>query len=288
MTRRGLAATGIAASIVIVALLAIWLVATSALHGSALPIAPDAWTSSSSIHSDLLGRDMPVEAFVPEGAPSTALLILFHGRGGGAHDWMEGFLGNGVHIDDTAHRLIGDKMIRPVSIVSVSIDSSYGVDSGPADDGYSHGPYGAYIETELLPSVIERWGQGLPVYVGGLSMGGYVALRLALAQPDGFAGVAALSPAFWVKPPSDRTWMYQGAGGDPIALAGDGAADHLALFLGYGRSDYDWIKAATDRLSQTLAARGLPVQPVIVPGGHETSTWHALTEPMLMALFGSS
>ena len=283
MTQRRLAAVCLVAVVAAVAALSIWL--TTA--GSGSPIVADAWTTSATITSSVLGRDMPVEVFVPQTEQPTALLVLFHGRGGDQRQWMEGILGDGVHVDTLAHGLIDQRRIRPITIVSVAIDDSYGVDSAAANDGYTHGPYGTYIETELLPAVIERWGVGQPVYLGGLSMGGYVALRLALEQPDRFAGVGALSPAFWVQPPADRAWMYEGGRSNPLTLAKAGAADQMPLFLGYGTTDYDWVQSATAQLSQTLADRGREIQPTVVSGGHETATWRALAEPMLLGLFGS-
>jgi enterochelin esterase-like enzyme len=267
-----------------IALASVWLTT-----GSGSPLAADPWTTSATVASSVLGRDMPAEVFIPQTSPSSALLILFHGRGGDQRQWMQGTLGDGVHIDALAHRLIGQQRIRPITIVSVSIDDSYGVDSALAADGYAHGPYGTYIENDLLPAVIERWGAGQPVYLGGLSMGGYVALRLAFEQPDHFAGVGALSPAFWVQPPADRAWMYDAAqGGDLLAAADAGVADQTPMFLGYGTTDYDWIQRATTQLSTTLASRGHDIQPSVVSGGHETATWRALAEPMLLRLFGRS
>ena len=267
-----------------IALASVWLTT-----GSGSPLAADPWTTSATVASSVLGRDMPAEVFIPQTSPSSALLILFHGRGGDQRQWMQGTLGDGVHIDALAHRLIDEQRIRPITIVSVSIDDSYGVDSTLAADGYAHGPYGAYIENELLPAVIARWGGGRPVYLGGLSMGGYVALRLAFEQPDHVAGVGALSPAFWVQPPADRSWMYDPAqGGDLLAAASAGAANQMPMFLGYGTTDYDWVQRATAQLSQTLVNRGHDVQPSVVSGGHETATWRALAEPMLLSLFGSS
>lgn len=285
MTQRRLAAVCLVTAVVAaVALASLWL--TTA--GSGSPIVADSWTTSATVASSVLGRDMPVEVFTPRNEQPTALLILFHGRGGDQRQWMEGVLGDGVHVDSLAHGLIDQHLIRPITIVSVAIDDSYGVDSAAANDGYAHGPYGTYIENELLPSVIERWGGGRPVYLGGLSMGGYVALRLAFEQPDHFAGVGALSPAFWVQPPADRAWMYEDGRSNPLTLAQAGAADQLPLFLGYGTTDYDWVQRATTQLSQTLADRGREIQPTVVSGGHDTTTWRALAEPMLLGLFGSS
>jgi len=63
------------------------------------------------------------------------------------------------------------------------------------------------------------------VFIGGLSMGGYAALNVALADPPRFAGVGALSPAFFVSPPTERAWMYSANGHSSLfERAGTGAA----------------------------------------------------------------
>lgn len=249
----------------------------------------DSWSIDDTIHSELLGRDMPVEAFVPPptACGSKALLVLFPGRGGTAQDWMQGEFGGGVGVDAIAHDLIESGKMAPVVIVSASIDESYGVDSAAANDGYSHGPYESYIATELVPQLQARHGMGATnTFVGGLSMGGYAALNAAFDHPDLFSGVGALSPAFFVNPPADREWIYQGVGRRSLYDAVTaGAADGKHIFLGYGDTDYAWIKQATARLADSLAGAGIEAPPVIVPGGHETATWRQLAAPMLEALF---
>ena len=119
----------------------VWLTAP----GSGSPIVADSWTTSATITSSVLGREMPVEVFVPRTQQPTALLVLFHGRGGDQRQWMEGVLGDGIHVDSLAHGLMDQHRIPAITIVSVAIDDSYGVDSAAANDGYAHGPYGTYV-----------------------------------------------------------------------------------------------------------------------------------------------
>jgi enterochelin esterase-like enzyme len=153
-----------------------------------------------------------------------------------------------------------------------------------------HGQYGTYVEDELLPDVMHRYGDDgtKPLFLGGLSMGGFTALNVAFHEPAAVAGVGALSPAFFVSPPRDREWMYSADGSATLFdLAAAGAADGKRLFLGYGTTDYPWIKDATAGLASELSARGDIVQPEIVTGGHELATWQQLAEPMLLQLFGA-
>jgi enterochelin esterase-like enzyme len=244
----------------------------------------------STIDSAALGRQMAVSVFVPTTVCARPnVLVLFHGRGGNEGQWMGGsLLSPGVGVDSIAARLIADGAIEPVTIVSASIDDSYGVDSQPAKDGYAHGPYRRYIVDELLPEVVRRFGDAdnTALYLGGLSMGGFVALDVALSDPASYAGVGALSPAFWISPPVDRAWMYSAVGRPSILdRAAAGAADQLPVFLGVGTADYTWIKESTTRLNADLVARTANVEMQTAPGGHETATWRTLAEPTLRYLF---
>jgi enterochelin esterase-like enzyme len=177
-----------------------------------------------------------------------------------------------------------------VTIVSAFIDDSYGVDSTMLDDGYVHGPYGRYIVEELVPRVVERYApdEDAEVYVGGLSMGGFAALNVAFSHPELFKGVGAMSPAFFVSPPADRSWIYEGDGRTSLTDYAASGADGLAVFLGFGDHDYDWIRAATRLLAATLDERGDMADPNVVAGGHDVGTWRQLAEPMLITLFGST
>lgn len=248
------------------------------------------------ITSDLLGREMAALVYQPAGfdpARAHPVLYVFHGYTGNEHSWFEGPLGWGVGIDQVAERLVRQGAICPVVIVSASINNSYGVDSSvPAEgDQFDHGPYERYLLDELIPAVEANLALVEPRqrFVAGLSMGGFAALHLALRHPEKFGGAGALSPALFVHPPADRLWQFGSSrdANDPLRLAASAAIENLRLFAGYGDDDYGWIQEGTAELAQRLRARGLPLTPMVVDGGHEEATWRALAPAMLRALLPS-
>jgi len=253
-----------------------------------------ALSSSSTVPSAALGKNMAIDVYTSsaaDGCADSPILVLFHGRGADAGQWMAGSpFSPGIGVDAIADRLTAAGAIAPLTIVSASIDDSYGVDSTAADDGYSHGLYETYIVNELMPAVVSRYDDDgrRPLYIGGLSMGGYAALNVALDNPGRFAGVGALSPAFWVTPPAERAWMYSANGRTSLIERADaGAADGLRIFMGTGANDYSWIKESAAAFDRLLQERGLNVETQTVPGGHDVSTWRVLAEPMLRSLFAT-
>jgi len=287
-------------ALVAVAAAVVFGAAIVALQGSrlvAIPTAIDAtdrdpWTTATSVESRALGKRMGVEVFLPpvstDARAATPIAFLFHGRGADETQWFEGHGGDGVGLDRLAHNLIVDGAIQPLVIVSAAIDNSYGLDSSPASDGYDHGEYEHYILDELIPTIEERYVDGSPSrrLIGGLSMGGETALRLAYQHAGLFERVAVASPALWVSsPPAERRWIYDPEN-DPLQLAR--TVERLPpTWLGYGADDFDWIQAGTAELAKRLTARGQPNEALIVPGGHDVGTWRGLARPLLLALVRS-
>lgn len=248
------------------------------------------------IHSALLERDMAALVYRPVGfdpAQAYPVLYIFHGYTGNEHSWFQGPLGGGVGVDQVAERLIRQDAICPVVIVSAAINNSYGVDSPvPAQgDQFDHGPYERYLLDELIPAVEANLAFVEPRqrFVAGFSMGGFAALHLALRHPEKFGGVGALSPALFINPPADRLWQFGSSrdANDPLRLAGSAGIENLRLFAGYGDHDYGWVQEGTNELARRLGARGLPLTPMVVDGGHEDATWRVLAPAMLSALLPS-
>lgn len=142
-----------------------------------------------------LGKPQTAQVYLPAGeVPDDGwpVLYLLHGLHGTAQDWNA--LGN---IVQTLDRLIATKRIRPLVVVMPDGGQSWYVDS--ADVG-GPGNYATAIGHDL-PAAIE---EAFPVgddrqhrAIAGVSMGGYGALRLGLADPERYAAVATLSPALW-------------------------------------------------------------------------------------------
>jgi enterochelin esterase-like enzyme len=245
------------------------------------------------VHSMLLGRDMATLVYRPAGfdpARSYPVIYAFHGYTGNEHSWFDDPLGSGVGLDQVAERLIAEGQLCPVVIVSAAIHNSYGVDSAvPAEgDQFDHGPYERYLVEELFLAVEANLAAIEPSqrFVAGLSMGGFAALHLAFRHPEMVGGAGALSPAIFVNPPADRLWQFGSSRDDhdPLRLAESAAIDDLRLFAGYGDDDYGWVQEGTDALARRLGARGLPITPIVVDGGHDEATWRALAPALLREL----
>jgi enterochelin esterase-like enzyme len=274
------------------ALLLVMATAEACSAAAPLPSYPSTAVTPLIVQSVALGRTMPVLVFRPRGLDASrpfALLYLFHGFGADQTVWFDGHGGDGIHADGIAQGLIDARRICPVVIASAFIGNSYGVDSQPASDQFDHGSYARYLAEDLVPAVEASVGYrgGAPRrFVGGLSMGGFAALHLALTRSTEFAGVAALSPAAFVSTPKDRQWLFDGdpAANDPMLLARVADVSGLRVFLGDGDNDYGWVRDGAQELATRLTQRGLHVTPVVVPGGHDGGTWRQLATPMLERL----
>lgn len=150
------------------------------------------------IVSKALGRSLACTIYRPAVAATTRLplLLLLHGLGGTARDWV-----NDGRIVPALDGLIAAGEIPPLLVAMPEGDSGWYVDSnalgGPGD-----------WESAIARDLLDGLEAALPIApaprraVAGLSMGGYGALRLAFAEPGRWAAVAALSPAIWQNVPA--------------------------------------------------------------------------------------
>jgi len=114
----------------------------------------------------------------PLGAPPVKVLYLLHGMFGGCTDWLDS-----TRISQYAKK-------ENFIVVMPEVQNSF----------YSNmvygGQYFTYVSQEL-PTYIEYMlnvkHTRANTYIAGLSMGGYGAMRIALARPDFYTAVAAFS-----------------------------------------------------------------------------------------------
>ena len=151
-------------------------------------------------NSAALGREQVAQMYVPDTqAPPGGwpVLYLLHGLDGSATDWQT--LGG---IQSAMDHLIAEGRIKPMVVVMPPGANSWYVDSAEV-----HGP-GDYAKAIAhdLPAAVEA---AFPVgddrvhrAIAGLSMGGFGALRLGLAEPERYSAVAAMSPAIWQNIPT--------------------------------------------------------------------------------------
>lgn len=258
------------------------------------------------VSSIRLGRDIAYQVYLPPEYEATGtkrhpVLYLLHGRGDRMSAWTA--------IKPELDRLIGEGRIPAVIAIMPDAPSNrragYYIDSQFTGAGGL--PAGEAVETAFTEDLIahvdatyqtrtDRAGR----IVAGYSMGGYGALRYALAHPELFGAAIVLSPAvYFPLPPPDSSTREFGAfgrGAQPFdesiytaknypALIPAFAAKKLplVLFIAVGDDEHALAEPAQashdlDYEAHTLynQVRRVPLitaQLRVVDGGHDWDTW---------------
>jgi len=151
--------------------------------------------------SPALGRDGHYTVYLPDGYSATGtlhpVLYLLHGAGGDEWDWVR----HGGLVA-TLDSLIARGLMRPSVVVMPTV--------GPVSwwvNGAAQASEDAVVH-DLLPHIERRFQVSTDRAgraIGGLSMGGYGALHLALRHPQRFCGAALISPAVYDPLPPERS-----------------------------------------------------------------------------------
>ena len=132
---------------------------------------------------------------------------------------------------------------------------------------------------------------GVSIWLGGISLGGLVALNYAAAYPDELDGLCLLAPYLGNRMLTAEIAEARGlAAWQPGELAETdeerriwryikSRAHSRPLYLGFGQADR--FAAAHELLAATLPADSVNV----IAGGHEWSTWSRLWENFLDSRF---
>ncbi|MDQ6421485.1 alpha/beta fold hydrolase [Paenibacillus sp. LHD-117] len=169
------------------------------------------FASNALTRDHVTGNDeLTYKIYLPKGydehrADGYPVLYLLHGSWGDETGWDDFW--------ETLDGMIESGDIDPVIAVAPSSGNSYWVDSA------KFGAYESAITQDLIAkvdqdynTVSDRKGR----YVLGYSMGGYGALRYAMAYPDLFGAATLLSPAIQRdEPPATSGAVERGSFGDP-------------------------------------------------------------------------
>ena len=141
--------------------------------------------------------------------------------------------------------------------------------------------YYTYIAEEL-PRVLNRM-FNLPqgrenTFIGGLSMGGYGALKCALRHPEQYAGVMCFSAAFYSLEPKERRLLLgmeeelkDEDNIDQLIASFPADAEKPRLYIACGTED--GLIDANHRCRNTLLAAGFDVTWEAWSGGHDWAFW---------------
>lgn len=248
--------------------------------------------------SATLGRSWTYNVYLPEGYDGSSLeypvIYLLHGANGTESSWDEGI---GV-LDE----LIQAGEIPPIIAVAPASGYSWWVDTLE--------PFETAVVQDLVPhidatyrTIAEREGRA----VAGFSMGGYGALRYALAHPEVFGAATVLSPALYdQQPPPDSSARSTGAFGDPYDEALWTELNYPATLETYVESglevpvfiavgDDDWNEPAgweynVEYQSVLLYERlnkeaGSPAELRVVNGEHDWELWKPMFTEGLKYMF---
>jgi putative tributyrin esterase len=243
--------------------------------------------------SELIGQVLPYNALLPvsyaESNKRYPVLYLLHGLFGRYDDWVTrtNLAEYAAHYD-------------VIIITPEGHDSWYTDSAGVATDKYE-----SYFIREIIPDVDARFrtikdrrARG----VGGLSMGGYGALKYGLKHPEQFAFAASLSgaldpalrtdnnPGFaWdILRPSINTVLgprnsQTRTANDLHQIARGLSASQIALlpYLYFDCGLEDGFLATNRELADILSSKKIPHQYRQLPGGHSWAYWDQQIQEVL-------
>jgi S-formylglutathione hydrolase FrmB len=238
-----------------------------------------------SLASRILGHRVAYCIILPpsydsETARRYPILYFLHGIGEN-EQMLAGSGGLNLVLDLWEQHLIGEFLI-----VTPAADSSFYINSR---DGRVR--YEDFFLEELMPYIERRYrarpGRASRA-IGGISMGGYGALHLAFRRPELFGSVSAHSAALTERLPEvsagdapsiprlrilgnvfgspvDRAFWDRNS---PLGLARTANLAGLKIYFDCGSEDDYGFNAGAESLHKELAARRIPHEFHIYPGGH--------------------
>jgi putative tributyrin esterase len=238
---------------------------------------PGVLSQDVTFHSSALGRDMTYRVYLPQDV-STGVrfptVYLLHGCGTSFRDWSN-------------YSDVGAYASKGLILVMVDGACSYYMNAAlNANDRYED-----YFVHDLIFDVESRF----PVLRGrenravtGVSMGGFAAVKLALARPDLFAFAGAISPAVDVPSRgfSVRRWSQSirfrttfgpagsetRVGSDPYVLVKSADPAHTP-YLYITAGEQEPLLPPIRRFVTLLRQRNFAYEFHTKPGGHDWNEW---------------
>ena len=256
---------------------------------------------SAEVKSPALGRALTYNVYLPTGYTENTnvrypVMYLLHGNGGNRNDWhVKG------KMQSTVDELVAKGQIPPAIFIMPDANTNWYVDLKEKMET-------AFIE-DLMPHVEKTYRtinarEGR--VIGGLSMGGYGAIRFVLKYPEKFQAAALLSPAIYnPEPPADSSARHVKVFADPNT---DGAYSKnvwqqynypalmdaflakgikVPMYINSGDDDEFAIEADATLLYSQLRKAKQPAELRIVNGKHEWMVWETTLGDSLKYVFST-
>jgi enterochelin esterase-like enzyme len=236
------------------------------------------------LYSQALGGRGDISVFVPPGVESlrsVPIVILLHGVYDSHWAW---FFKGGAH--DVASNLMANSQMRPMLLVAPS-DGLY--EDGSGYFCHSGRDYERWITDDVIEGVTKVFpcvDAGSPVFISGLSMGGYGALRLGMKRPDIFSGISAHSAITRIEEMSQFTSALfpsqnvYAAETDLLSWAERNRDILRPLRFDCGIGDS--LIEGNRLFHRELKGRQIPHRYMEFEGAHDWSYWHAHVSASLL------
>ena len=234
--------------------------------------------------SPALGGRGDVTLYVPpslEGKKDAPRALLLHGVYGSSWSWA--FMGGAPR---TAAEMITAGEIKPMMLAMPS-DGLWG--DGSAYLPHPHADFERFIVEEVPDAVAEATGCAGPLYIAGLSMGGFGALRLGAKHADRFKGISAHSAVTefcqlrtYVEEPPERVGPIDGPTALEWILRNRSVLPPLRFDC--GRSDV--LIEANRKLHGELTEKGIPHSYEEFDGEHNWDYWRVHVKETLRFFSG--
>ncbi|HOK44274.1 MAG TPA: alpha/beta hydrolase-fold protein [Thermoclostridium caenicola] len=231
-----------------------------------------------SVKSKIMDRDIPCKVYLPKGYGSGQKYPVWYGLHG--HSSNESMWINEVAMDKVADEMIESGEIEPLIMVfPLTMDATLKeIQEDIEDDGkIDERKWDRFMWRELIPYIDAHYdtlSSADSRFIGGFSMGGAIALRVAFHHPDLFSKVAGYTAAV---PASDfsgkqfEKWLYPNLDPeeihDPAQFAREKGLVNLKVYIEAGNEN-DPFLSALQSLDLALRERGISSEFVIYDGGH--------------------
>ncbi len=250
------------------------------------------------IKSKYLNKKMAVSVYLPidyDDKKSFPTLYFHHGRNGNENILFD------AGLSTIADKLIKNHKINSIIIVCPNLDNSRGLNSSseyrevkdPFDRIINNGMYEDYFINEVIPTIDNKFKtlkNRNSRFVGGASVGGYIALHNAFRHPDLFSKVGGHMPAIELQLEKEDKAYFQNQDNwdkyDPIKIAKEMELLDFKVYLDAGDKDEGEFYNGCSILDKILKSRGIESQNYVFEGHHNVEYIKSNMEKYMM-FYGS-